>query len=159
MTIQDCIFIENHGRYFSNCLHFSGLNIIVSNSTFINNTAIFDISIVILFLSKVTGLPDIAEIGPEIGGSLSFQGVNMVVNGSCFIGGTGFKGGAIYINSYDTVVLQNVLICNCYFKGNSGNAGGAINFSINLKWIDAVVAFCVYIANVGKSIVNYYYRF
>ena len=155
MTIQDSIFIENHGRFFSNCLYFSGFSIAVSNSTFINNTAIFDISIVQLFLSQVTGLPDIAEIGPEIGGSLSFQGVNMVVNSSCFIGGTGFKGGAIYVNSYSTAVHQYVLISECYFKGNRGNAGGAINFSINLKWIDAVVAFCVYIANIGKSIASY----
>ena len=156
MTIQNSLFIENHARYFSNCLYFSGLNIAVSNSTFINNTAIFDISIVQLFLSKVTGLPDIAELNPEVGGSLSFQGVTMVVNRICFMGGTGFKGGAIYVNSYITDVHQYVLISESYFKGNRGNVGGAINFSINLNWIDAVVAFCVYVANVGKSINLYF---
>ena len=152
MTISDSFFIENHGRYFSNCLYFSGFHIIVSNSTFINNTGIFDISIVQLFLSKVTGLPDIAELNPEIGGSLSFQGLNMIVNRSCFIGGTGFKGGAIYVNSYVTAIHQNVIISESYFKGNRGNVGGAINFSINLKWIDAVLAFCIFSLNVGKSL-------
>ena len=108
-----------------------------------------------LFLSDVTGLPDIAELNPEIGGSLSFQGQNMRVNISCFIGGTGFKGGAIYVNSYETDLYQTVLISESYFKGNRGNVGGAINFSINLKWIDAVIAFCIFIANVGKSTQNF----
>ena len=124
----------------------------MSNSTFINNSAIFDILIVQQFLSKVTGLPDIVQLNPELGGTLSFQGLNLIVNRSCFIGGTGFKGGAIYVNSYVTDIHQNVLISECYFKANRGNVGGAINFSINLKTIDAVIAFCIFVANIGKSL-------
>lgn len=152
MEIYDSFFFDNHGRYFSNCMNFRGESLKIQNSTFINNTAIFDSEIVKLFLSKLTGLPDIAELNPEIGGILYFEGVSLFINRSCFIGGTGFKGGAIYITSNTMDLKQNVLIFESYFKKNRGNVGGAINFSVNLKMIDAIINFCLFISNLGKSI-------
>ena len=99
----------------------------------------------------MTTLPDIAQINPEIGGVLFFAGVNLFINISVFIGNTGFKGGAIYITTYDSNIIQNILIFESYFKGNRGNVGGAINFCINLISINAVISFCIINANLGKS--------
>ena len=104
-----------------------------------------------MFLSNELGVSDIAQLNPENGGILYFEGVNMLINVSCFIGSTGFKGGAIYVTSYALEINQNVLISECYFKENRGNVGGVINFCINLDWIDAVITFCVFVANLGKS--------
>ena len=104
-----------------------------------------------MFLSNELGFSDIAQLNPENGGILYFEGVNMLINVSCFIGSTGFKGGAIYVTSYALEINQNVLISECYFKENRGNVGGVINFCINLDWIDAVITFCVFVANLGKS--------
>lgn len=132
-------------------MNFKGETIKIQNSTFINNTAIIDISIIELFMSNITGLPDIAEINPEIGGILYFEGVELLINRSCFIGSMGFKGGAIYVAPYNGEIKQNVLITECCFKKNRGNVGGAINFSVNLKFIDAIVAFTVFASNIGKS--------
>ena len=151
MIIADSIFLNNQDRYLSNCLSFSGYNLTLFNSTFINNTAIIDISIIELFLTNVTGLSDIAQLNPEIGGALSFEGVNMLINMSCFIANMGLEGGAIYVTSYALDVHQYVMISESYFKGNRGNVGGAIDFDINLQWIDAAIVFCVFVANSGKS--------
>ena len=148
----DSIFIENHSRYSSNCISFVGFSLKINNSTFINCSGIFDNSIILLFLSGITGLPDPAELNPEIGGSVSFHGAILEVNRSCFMGSTGFKGGAIYVDAYELPLTQNVLIVESYFKGNKGNVGGAVAFSIGLKWINAVINACIFISNLGKSI-------
>lgn len=132
-------------------MSFSGISLKIFNSTFINNSAIFDIEIIKLFLSGLTGLPDIAELNPEIGGNVYFSGLRLLINQSVFIGGTGFKGGAIYVTAYSSENYQNVLISDCLFKRNRGNVGGVINFSIFLKWIDAIINSCVFISNIGKS--------
>lgn len=149
-------FIDNHSRYFSNCLSFFGNTMVVKNSTFVNNSAIIDIDIIALFLSGLTGLPDIASLNPEVGGVLYFAGVSLLLNQSFFRGGTGFKGGAVYLTAYELDVQQSVLITECYFKINHGNVGGAINYSINLKVLDAIILYCVFIGNIGKSMFLYY---
>ena len=81
-------------------------------------------------------MPDPAELNPEIGGALYFEGVNLLVNKSSFVGGTGFKGEpSIYV-----LCFQCSSKCNhnrMPIQAKPGNVGGAINFSINLKWIDA----------------------
>ena len=111
-----------------------------------------------MFLSNELGVSDIAQLNPENGGILYFEGVNMLINRSCFIGSTGFKGGAIYVTSYALEINQNVLISESYFKENRGNVGGVINFCINLDWIDAVITFCVFVANLGKSKKNNFFN-
>lgn len=151
VSILDSLFQDNHSRYLSNCLTFSGFSLILFNSTFINNTAIFSESMIQYFLSNIAGVPDIAQLNPEIGGILYFQGVNLTINVSCFIGGTGCKGGALYITSYSTEIIQNVIITESYFKGNRGNVGGAINFCIDLKIINATIDSCIFVSNIGKS--------
>lgn len=123
----------------------------ITNSTFINNSAIFDSDIVALFLSGLTGLPDIANLNPELGGALYFAGVSLLINQSFFFGGTGFKGGAVYLTSYASDIKQSAVITECYFQNNRGNLGGAINFSTNLKNIDALIIFGVFFGNIGKS--------
>ena len=103
------------------------------------------------------GVSDIAQINPEVGGVLYFQGVSLNVNNSFFEGNTGFKGGALYITPYNSDVQQDILIYESYFKGNRGNVGGAINFSINLKMMEALIAFCIFNANNGKSRIFYFF--
>ena len=102
-------------------------------------------------MSGVTSLSDIAQLNPEIGAAIYFQGVTLYVSKTYFLGNTGFKGGAIYITTYPLEANQNVIISECYFYGNRGNVGGAINFCSDLKIIDAVIVFCIFVANIGKS--------
>lgn len=99
----------------------------------------------------MTGLPDIANLNPEVGGALYFAGVSLLLNQSFFRGGTGFKGGAIYLTGYTFETKQSALITECYFHLNRGNVGGAINYSTNLKSLDALIIFCVFFGNIGKS--------
>ena len=55
--IADSKFEENHSRYISNCLTFSGQTLKIFNSTFSNNTSIWDHQIMLLFLSGSSGVP------------------------------------------------------------------------------------------------------
>ena len=97
-------------------------------------------------------LPDIAQLNPELGGILFFKGLELLINRSCFIGNTGFKGGSIYFSDYYYFeIAQRFVITESYFKGNRGNNGAAIAFSSDLKFFDAVVSFCLFISNYGKS--------
>ena len=148
----DSIFLDNHSSFLSNCLTFSGLSLKVNNCTFLYNTAIFDIAIVNLFLSGITGVPDIVQLNSENGGVLYFNGLDLFIKHSVFIGNTGFKGGAIYTTLYYFENLQNVFITECYFKGNRGNEGGVINFPNTLYAINVLVSFCVFFSNIAKSL-------
>ena len=98
------------------------------------------------------GVTDVAHIYPELGASIFFAGVDLLLKQSFFSGNTGFKGGSVYVTSCSLDIKQNVLITECLFKKNRGNVGGAINFSVNLKFINAVVAYTVFVSNIGKSI-------
>ena len=98
------------------------------------------------------GLTDIAQLNPELGASVYFQGVNMFINRSCFKYNTGFKGGALYITSSALERQQTVSIVESYFKGNRGNVGGGINFSIYLKRINSTIISSIFHSNSGKSI-------
>lgn len=160
LEISNSIFNNNHCRYFSNCLGFSGKSLKIYNSSFINNSAIFSVEMERLFLSKITGVDDIAMLNPEVGGNLYFSGIQLTIEKSVFLGGTGFKGGAIYITAYFIEIYQSVLISQSLFKYNRGNIGGVINFSLFLHWIDAVINSCVFISNIGKSggVVGYEYH-
>ena len=71
-----------------------------------------------LFLTGITGLPDIAQLNAEVGGMLYFAGNSLLVNRSCMIGGTGFKGGAIFVTAYASDITQKFLVTESYFKGN-----------------------------------------
>ena len=121
------------------------------NCTFLYNIAIFDNAIVKLFLSKLTAVPDIVQLNPEFGGVLYFQGQNLLINRSVFIGNTGYKGGAIYITSNYFESQQNVVLTESYFKANRGNLGGVINFPMTLNSINALISFCIFIANIARS--------
>lgn len=124
----------------------------VYNSTFINNTAIFSQETMKLFFSGLTGLPDIAQVNPEMGGSIFFAGIKLTINQSIFINSTGFLGGALYITKYSIFnIKQDVLITECYFKFNRGHQGGTIGFSNSLNMIDALIVFCVFNGNEAKS--------
>ena len=104
-----------------------------------------------LFLSNITGVPDVVQLNPENGGVLYFQGMNLLINRSVFIGNTGYKGGTIYITSYYFGTAQNILLTENYFKQNRGNVGGVIGFPMNLNAFDAVISFCIFVSNIGKS--------
>lgn len=151
MEIYNSLFIDNHSQYSSNCLTFLGLSLNVTNCTFMNNTSIVAKEVINLFQSNSMAVSDVAQLNPELGASIYFQGLNLDVRISCFIGNTGFKGGAIYLTNYIQDFLQKIFISHCYFKGNRGNVGAAINFSINLKIIDALIFFCYFHSNIGKS--------
>ena len=135
----------------SNCISFYGLALDIINSTFINNIAIFDLSIIELFLSNITNLPDIAQLNPELGGAIDFEGLKLIVNQSFFVGNTGFKGGAIFLNKYYFDFEQNVIISESYFRENRGNNGAAIGFVYTLQSINAIIVDCIFISNFGKS--------
>lgn len=124
----------------------------MTNCTFLNNTSIVAKDVIDLFNTNYMKVPDIAQINPEIGASIFFQGLNLFINITVFIGNTGFKGGAIYLSDYFWDLHQNVYIVNCYFKGNRGNVGAAINLSIYLKFIDTLLLYCIFHSNIGKSI-------
>ena len=126
----------------------------VINSTFSKNIAIFEQSIIDLFLSQITAVPDIVQLNPENGGVLYFQGANLFINQSFFNENTGYKGGAIYISEYAYDITQNVLISESYFKANRGGTGGVINFPVTLVSINALIIFCIFNGNIAKSIDN-----
>lgn len=151
---MNSIFIDNHSKYGSNCLTFSGINLNIFNSSFINNTSIWTEEIIQLFESTIMGVTDVSHLYPELGASVFFAGVDLLVDQSYFFGNTGFKGGCIYVTSCILDLKQNVLISETMFKNNRGNVGGAINLSINLKVIDTSIIFCVFQGNNGKSIYN-----
>lgn len=94
---------------------------------------------------------DIAQVNPELGASIYFAGVNLIVNSTYFEGNTGFKGGAIYLTTCPLEIKQNILITESKFNKNRGNFGGAINFSIYLKAIDAIIIYCIFSGNYAKS--------
>ena len=124
----------------------------IINSTFSRNIAIFDQSIIDLFLSKITGVPDVVQLNPENGGILYFQGANLYINQSFFSENTGFKGGAIFISEYAYDITQNIIISESYFKANRGNTGGVIDFPLTLVSLNAVMIFCIFNGNIAKSI-------
>lgn len=105
-----------------------------------------------IFLSNsIVGLTDIAQLNPEFGASVYFKGINLLINISCFKYNTGFKGGAIYITSTSLDIEQSVSIFESYFKGNRGDVGGVINFSIYLQRINSTITSSIFHSNSGKS--------
>ena len=106
----------------------------------------------LLFLLGSSGVPDIAQLNPELGASIYFQGVNLFINRSFFKNNTGFKGGALYIVTTPLNLHQNVLITECNFNGNRGNVGASINFSIYLRNITSTINSSIFYSNIGKSI-------
>lgn len=100
-------------------------------------------------------MDDIAQLNPEIGGSISFMGKNLIVNKSIFLNGTGFRGGSIYISSlfyYSfNKIQQNVVIVESLFLRNRGNFGGAVFFSKYCIWIDILFIFCIFTENKAFS--------
>ena len=149
---KNSVFEDNHSRFSSNCLTFYGLSLEVTNSSFSNNIAIFDISIIEAFMSGLTNFPDIAQLNPELGGALDFEGLNLIVNRSFFNGNTGFKGGAIFLNKYYFEFEQKVIIVESYFKENRAFNGAAIGFFDSLKAINAIILDCIISSNFGGAI-------
>ena len=125
-TLISCTFIDNSASRYGGAVYWDSANGIITDSTFINNTAIIGGGIYWQGRDgSLTNSTFINNTATDSGGGVRCSGANGIIMESIFIGNNAIKyGGGV---SYDSV---NGIIRGSNFRNNAaGINGGAINWN------------------------------
>lgn len=141
LTIQKSIFVNNSAKFFSNCIYFSGAQLIIEKSLFDSNIPLFGLEILNFYETYKKIFVRVLEALPSgFAGSLKFQGEILSIYDSYFLKNEGYIGGGILIDG--SLFHQNLklTINNTIFDQNSaGTMGGAIYFTKDIKHLDGII--------------------